>query len=106
MIDRDHQIGHSDFMNISNENELLSVWYGKVIPLLQEYFYNDWEKLERLLGRYSAEEQKGFIEYIAKDEIRKYFGDSDAEDYSEFSPGEIHKYKEDQIVEALKNLCT
>lgn len=59
LIDRDHQIGHSYFLSVKNEleqgeenakEELLFVWYKKIIPLLQEYFYNDGERLKLVLG--------------------------------------------------------
>lgn len=66
IIDRDHQIGHSYLLSVKNElkkgeenakEELLFVWYKKIIPLLQEYFYNDGERLQSILG-------KGFVKEI------------------------------------------
>ncbi|MBA3468681.1 MAG: ATP-grasp domain-containing protein [Herpetosiphonaceae bacterium] len=50
ILDRDHQIGHSYFMGVSDLEELRYVWYNRVIPLLQEYFYNDGERLAAVLG--------------------------------------------------------
>jgi len=50
LIDRDHQIGHSYFLNVADAAQLHFVWYHKVIPLLQEYFYNDGERLRAVLG--------------------------------------------------------
>ena len=50
LLDRDHQIGHSYFMNVGSIEDLKSVWFNCVMPLLNEYFYNDWEKLVALLG--------------------------------------------------------
>ncbi len=50
LIDRDHQIGHSYFMNVRTLEELHFVWYHRIVPLLQEYFYNDGERLRELLG--------------------------------------------------------
>lgn len=49
LIDRDHRLGHSYFMNISTVSKLHDVWYNKVIPLLKEYFYNDGERLRAVL---------------------------------------------------------
>jgi 5-methylcytosine-specific restriction endonuclease McrBC GTP-binding regulatory subunit McrB len=48
--DRDHQIGHSYFMNVSDEAGFNRVFDKHVISLLQEYFYNDWEGLRFVLG--------------------------------------------------------
>ena len=39
----------------SAKEELQFVWYRKIIPLLQEYFYNDWEQLKLVLGNFVAE---------------------------------------------------
>jgi 5-methylcytosine-specific restriction protein B len=49
-LDRDHQIGHSYLMNLATVADLRFAWDHKVMPLLQEYFYGDVEKLEAILG--------------------------------------------------------
>lgn len=50
LLGRDYQIGHSYFINVKNVTELHFAWYRRVIPLLQEYFYNDAERLQAVLG--------------------------------------------------------
>lgn len=40
-IGKDYQLGHSYFMKIENENDLLFVKEYKIKPLLEEYFYGD-----------------------------------------------------------------
>lgn len=50
LLDRDHLIGHSYFMNVANWDELCNKFRNNIIPLLQEYFYNDWEKIALVLG--------------------------------------------------------
>lgn len=57
LLDRDHTIGHSYFMKIKNGDttELRKVFQNNIIPLLQEYFFNDYEKIALVLG-------PGFIE--------------------------------------------
>ncbi|WP_292392615.1 AAA family ATPase [Methanoculleus sp. UBA303] len=58
LYDRDHQIGHSYLMRMSeatNVDEaiesLIFTWYHEILPLLQEYFYDAPAKLEKLLGK-------------------------------------------------------
>lgn len=50
LYDRDHTIGHSYFLDIASKEELCDVFRNKIIPLLQEYFYNDWEKIQLIFG--------------------------------------------------------
>jgi 5-methylcytosine-specific restriction endonuclease McrBC GTP-binding regulatory subunit McrB len=52
LLDRDHTIGHSYFMDIEggDTEALVDVFKNRVIPLLQEYFYHDYEKIALILG--------------------------------------------------------
>tara|TARA_R110002111_G_scaffold229411_1_gene290661 strand:- start:9 stop:539 length:531 start_codon:yes stop_codon:yes gene_type:complete len=54
LIDRDHTIGHSYFLSLKDaidfEKELKSIFKDKIIPLLQEYFFNDYGKIQLVLG--------------------------------------------------------
>jgi len=50
LIDKDHKIGHSYFINTSTFDELISVFNNKVIPLLEEYFFGDFGKIGLVLG--------------------------------------------------------
>ena len=45
LYDRDHMIGHAYFIDCDSFKKLQSIFSKKVIPLLQEYFYDDWEKI-------------------------------------------------------------
>jgi len=49
LLDKDHTIGHSYLMGIENYEDFLSKFRNKILPLLQEYFYNDFEKIAQVL---------------------------------------------------------
>lgn len=80
LYDRDHTIGHAYFMSLTDEAiidkkaELDNIFRNKIIPLLQEYFYDDWEKILMILGK------DGFIE---KKEINTDIFSYKNEDYIE-----------------------
>lgn len=68
LLDRDHQIGHSYFMKLANseniETDFQRIWYDCIMPLLNEYFYGDWEKLRAILGETQKDGKSSFIKKI------------------------------------------
>ena len=53
LLDRDHCIGHAYFMPLqqgSSIGKLSEIFAQKIIPLLQEYFYDDWERIDWVLN--------------------------------------------------------
>ncbi len=50
LLDRDHQIGHTYFMNVEKMGDLAKAFKNKIVPLLQEYFYDDWKKIKMVLN--------------------------------------------------------
>ncbi|WP_426449649.1 AAA family ATPase [Paenibacillus sp. S-38] len=55
LYDRDHVIGHAYFITDKPEiDRYIRVMTDKVIPLLQEYFYDSWESIELILGGTSS----------------------------------------------------
>ena len=59
--DRDHQIGHSYLMGVADETAFDRIFKDNIIPLLQEYFFNDWEGLRFVLGEDKSTGTAGYI---------------------------------------------
>lgn len=53
LYDREHTIGHAFFMKLKDSptiETLQNIFEKSIIPLLQEYFYEDYEKIQLVLG--------------------------------------------------------
>lgn len=53
LYDREHTIGHAFFTGLKDDaslSKLQSIFEKSVIPLLQEYFYEDYQKIQLVLG--------------------------------------------------------
>lgn len=53
LLDRDHMLGHAYFMSLRNGDELASlaaVFRKQIVPLLQEYFFEDWQRIAWVLN--------------------------------------------------------
>jgi len=92
LADREKQIGHAYFLNVFRDENgdyvkdeelwkenLHRIWYTEIIPLLQEYFFNDYEKIKNVLGE--DEKDNRFIEKIKKDDTVKDYVSGDVEIY-------------------------
>ena len=63
LLSSDHLIGHSYFIDITTEDELKLVFKNKIIPLLQEYFYNDYGKIGLVLGNAFVESKQKSVQF-------------------------------------------
>lgn len=87
LYDREHTIGHAYFMPLKNKDEpkiadLKDIFRNKILPLLQEYFYEDYGKIRLVLG----DKQKGENEqFIIKGQLdyNGLFGSTDEIDLGE-----------------------
>lgn len=64
IYDREHTIGHAVFLELKENNnidKLENIFKKSVIPLLQEYFYEDYEKIRLILGDNAKDEDEQFI---------------------------------------------
>ena len=70
LFDREHTIGHAFFTSLKNGDSnlidrLADIFRNSIIPLLQEYFYDDYEKIRLVLGdNHKKDEQFQFIKKI------------------------------------------
>ena len=105
LYDREHTIGHAYFIALRVDptiETLASIFSDNIIPLLQEYFYEDYEKIRLVLGdnnKSNAEEQ--FI--VAKEnDYSELFGNTDY-GFDEICSYEINEAAFDNI-EAYRSI--
>jgi len=79
LYDREHTLGHAFFMPIIEKLEqkgggedkafieLQNVFTNKVVPLLEEYFFEDWEKIRLVLGDNQKKTEK--YQFVIKEEL-------------------------------------
>ena len=82
LYDREHTIGHAVFLELKENNnidKLENIFKKSVIPLLQEYFYEDYEKIRIILGDNAKDEDEQFILAVSipKDIFEGDIGDID-----------------------------
>jgi 5-methylcytosine-specific restriction endonuclease McrBC GTP-binding regulatory subunit McrB len=105
LLDRDHQIGHSYLLRVNTEADLQRAFIDKIIPLLQEYFYGDYEKLGLVLG-------EGFVESVTgDDQIFAKFSAEDLDIYDrpsyELKQDALNKISEFKLaINRLMNIST
>jgi 5-methylcytosine-specific restriction protein B len=68
LLDKDHLIGHSYFLELADssdsknpEHKLAQIFKHSLIPLLQEYFFNSWERIGWVLNDPSKTNDAKFI---------------------------------------------
>ena len=81
LFDREHTIGHAFFTSLKNDNSnsigrLAAIFRNSIIPLLQEYFYDDYEKIRLVLGDNHKKDEQ--FQFIKKANIvpKELFGES------------------------------
>ena len=75
LFDREHTIGHAFFTKLADDpsiDTLAGIFEKNIIPLLQEYFYEDYEKIQLVLGDNEKEDEFKFI-LDKKIEVRQIF---------------------------------
>ena len=86
LYDREHTIGHTFFTKLASTPTvecLQSIFEKSVIPLLQEYFYEDYQKIQLILG--DNEKSNPAYKFILDEEVKvKSIFKGNAEDIVDF----------------------
>lgn len=94
LFDREHTLGHAYFLPLKDAptiETLANIFENSIIPLLQEYFYEDYEKIRMVLGDNQKDsEDKQFIT-IEENDYNDLFGDIDY-DFDEMSTYKINSF--------------
>ena len=95
LIDKDHLIWHSYFLKTNNISDLKLVVYNEILPLLEEYFYWEEEKIRLVLWSKLFEKKK------FDDRLFENKGDFENDE----NQYEINKkLNNDDFINALKNI--
>ncbi|WP_407438525.1 AAA family ATPase [Lelliottia sp.] len=86
LYDREHTLGHAFFMPVKNAldagdeevafKQLKIAFQKKIIPLLQEYFFDDWNKIRLVLA--DNQKQDDSIQFVTEktDDLDSLFGNN------------------------------
>lgn len=80
LYDREHTVGHAYFMPLKDDNSiemLAEIFRNKILPLLQEYFYEDYDKIMLVLGDNQKTDEPKFIVKDSVDETELFGEDTD-----------------------------
>ena len=107
LLDREHQIGHTYLLEVEEIRKLSDTFRNRMLPLLQEYFFDDWAKIRVVLGnnafvtgkkvdirsadREWIDEDRFVYERLPHDDPRW----EDPEEYRKIYGGEISREPED-----------
>jgi len=64
LFDRDHVLGHTYLMGVGSFEELVARFQGQIIPLLQEYFFEDWRRIQQVFNDVDCPPEQQLIQGI------------------------------------------
>jgi 5-methylcytosine-specific restriction endonuclease McrBC GTP-binding regulatory subunit McrB len=105
LYDREHTLGHAFFIPLKENNsikKLGAIFEHKIIPLLAEYFFEDWHKIRLVLGDNQKGENKE-LQFIVEEELQNNGGNlfGHFDDLSLYGLDQAKDYKRNST--ALKN---
>ncbi|HBN9704019.1 hypothetical protein DY968_28090 [Pseudomonas aeruginosa] len=76
LLDRDHCLGHAYFMPLKGDPTLArleSIFRNQILPLLQEYFFEDWQRIQWVFNDHRKPVVDRFVEQDKQD-VAALFG--------------------------------
>lgn len=76
LLDRDHCLGHAYFMTLHKDptlEQLSNIFRNQVLPLLQEYFFDDWQRIQWVLNDHRKLNEHQFVQSTGVD-VAALFG--------------------------------
>lgn len=106
LYDREHTIGHAYFMSLFNDDSLenlADIFKNKIMPLLQEYFYDNYQKIRWVLG--DNQKQNKQDQFVLKQEVdvQELFGDADLGDEVTYEINREAFYNPDAYIGIYEN---
>lgn len=93
LFDRDHTIGHSYLMGINDFEDFIYKFKNRILPLLSEYFYNDFDKIAEILNQDNIEDDE-WSDENTQIILKKIINDRP-----------LYKINEKYPIEAFKKAC-
>ena len=106
LLDKDHSIGHAYFIHLHPEHrpanapvraslfELAQIFQNKVLPLLQEYFFEDWQRIRWVLADQTKLDSFAFIVKEQSMDAQQLFPG-----VSQFKPRECWRINTDALMQ-------
>lgn len=70
LLDRDHCLGHAYFIGLKDNGSLVDlalIFRQQILPLLQEYFFEDWERIALVLNDKRKADDLQFVQEVKTD---------------------------------------
>ena len=80
LYDREHTIGHAYFIPLRDNptiEQLAEIFENAIVPLLQEYFYEDYEKIRLVLGDNNKDNKDEQFIVAVENDYNELFGSTD-----------------------------
>ncbi|MPY23830.1 restriction endonuclease [Shewanella sp. YLB-07] len=105
LLDREHIIGHALLMKVDSLDELFIQFKTAILPLLEEYFFEDWEKISQVFSHNGFIQEQKDARSIWLDAKDEYAAKSYCVNLEILLTGEAYKKIYADIDDAAFALC-